>query len=343
MLGFYRIKAVVVILAFIAILPHFSVAQCSFTNLNATYCSNETAFALSAGGATTFVGNGVSGGVFDPAAAGAGSHIIVAHDKASTYGVVTSGTFNRVSPPGTETTLSLGKDTDSGILGVANGFFNFDFFGTTYNQLRIGSDGLIGLGAGVVTDTNNQALPSATVPNNIIAAMWDDMASGPMKYWTTGSAPFRTCIVDFNLLSTGRIYAAIAQVQLFETTNVIEIHTQTALFATNSNFATQGIENSTGSIAYVATGRNNESWDATNDYKAFVPLCYDQKTVTVYAIPNAGLNVAPNLSTTCVGGSVNIIIQGAQAGFLYQLQNNLTSSPLSGFYAGTGGNLSIPT
>src|SRR5262245_34604971 len=100
MLGFYRIKAAVVILAFLATLPHFSVAQCSFTNLNAGYCTNEPAFALSAGGATTFVGNGVTAGVFDPAAAGAGTHIIVAHDKASSYGVVTSGTFNRVTAPG---------------------------------------------------------------------------------------------------------------------------------------------------------------------------------------------------------------------------------------------------
>ena len=343
MLGFYRIKAVVVILALVAILPHFSVAQCSFTNLNTTYCTNEPAFVLSAGSATTFIGNGVSGGVFDPAVAGAGTHIIIAHDQASSYGVVTSGTFNRVSPPGTETTLSLATDTDSGILGVADGFFDFDFFGTTYNQLRIGSNGLIGLGTGAVTDPGNQTLPDGTDPNNIIAAIWDNMTgTGTIKYWTVGSVPNRTFIIDFDLVRSGSLASEIAQVKLFETTNVIEIHTQTASF-TNGNAATQGIENSTGSIAYFVTGRNSEGWNATNDFKSFVPLCYDQKTVTVYAVPSTGLNVAPNLSTTCVGGSVNIIIQGAQAGFLYQLQNNLTASPLSGFYAGTGGNLVIPT
>jgi hypothetical protein len=342
MLGFYKIKAAVVIVAILAILPHFSVAQCSFTNLNAGYCTNEPAFALSAGSATTFVGNGVSAGIFDPSVAGAGTHIIVAHDKATTYGVVTSGTFNRVAAPGSATTLSLAKDTDSGILGVANGFFNFDFFGTTYNQLRIGSNGLIGLGAAAVTEVNNQALPDATLPNNIIAAIWDDMTgTGTISYWTIGSAPFRTFIVDFNLVRTGGLYASIAQVKLFETTNVIEIHTQTALFGTNGNFATQGIENSTGTTAYTIAGRNNESWDATNDFKSFVPLCYDQRTVTVYGVPNTGLTVVPAATTTCAGGTVNITIQAAQVGMLYQLQNDFTATPLSGFYAGTGGNLTI--
>jgi hypothetical protein len=318
----------------------FSLAQCSFTNLNASYCTNDPSFALNAGAATTFVGNGVSGGIFNPAVAGPGSHIITAHDQASSYGVINSGTFNRVAPPGTETTLSLGKDTDSGNIS----FFNFDFFGTTYNQLRIGSNGLIGLGTGAVTNPAIQTLPDGTNPNNIIAAIWDDMTgTGTIKYWTIGSAPNRTFIIDFNLIRTGGLYSAIAQVKLFETTNVIEIHTQTALFATNGNLATQGIENSTGSIGYPVSGRNNVGWDATNDFKSFVPTCYEQKTVTVYAVPNIGLNVVPSATTTCVGGSVNVIIENAQSGFLYQLQNDVTASPLSGFYSGTGGNLTIPS
>src|SRR5688572_15823856 len=163
--GLYKTRFVVLLLAVIAFGSDFSLAQCSFTNLNTTYCADEPAFALSAGSATTFVGNGVSGAIFDPAAAGAGTHIIIAHDKASSYGVLNSGTFDRVAPPGTETTLSLAKDTDSGILGVADGFFDFDFFGATYNQLRIGSNGLIGLGTGAVTAAVNQSLPDGTDPD----------------------------------------------------------------------------------------------------------------------------------------------------------------------------------
>ncbi len=98
-----------------------------------------------------------------------------------------------------------------------------------------------------------------------------------------------------------------------------------------------------GSVAYFVTGRNNEGWNATNDFKSFVPICYEQKIVTVYAVPNIGLNVVPSATTTCSGGSVNVIIQSAQSGFLYQLQNDVTASPLSGFYSGTGGNLTIPS
>ena len=148
-----------------------------------------------------------------------------------------------------------GKDFESGIISTAEGFFNFDYFGTTYNQLRIGSNGLIGLGAGTVTDPNNLDVPNATVPNNIIAAIWDDMTgTGTIKYWTTGTAPSRIFIVDFDLLRTGGNYASIAQVKLYESTNIIEIHTQTALFATNGNFATQGIEDATGNNGYVVSG-----------------------------------------------------------------------------------------
>ena len=148
MLRFYRIQVVLMLLAFLAIKPHFSLAQCTISNLNPSYCSYDGTVVLDGGSATNFIGNGVSAGVFDPAVAGPGTHTIVANDHASSYGVITSGTFNRVAPPGTETTLSLGKDTNSGLIGVPEGFFNFDYFGTTYNQLRIGSNGIIGLGAG---------------------------------------------------------------------------------------------------------------------------------------------------------------------------------------------------
>jgi hypothetical protein len=333
--GFYKTRFVVLLLAIIAFGSDFSFAQCSFTNLNETYCTNDPSFALDAGSATIFAGNGVTGNIFDPAAAGAGTHTIIAHDGASSYGVINSGTFNRVAPPGTETTLSLAKDTDSGNIG----FFNFNFFGTTYNQLRIGSNGLIGLGTGAVTASANQTLPDGTAPDNLIAAIWDDMTgTGTIKYWTVGSAPSRTFIIDFDLVSTIGGYPVIAQVKLFETTNIIEIHTQTAPFATNGDQATQGIENSTGSVSYAVTGRNNVGWDATNDFKSFVPICYDQKTVTVYAVPNIGLNVVPSTTTTCVGGSVNVIIQSAQSGFLYQLQNDLTASrTLTSYYRRTCG------
>ncbi len=344
MLRFYSIKWVIFsALAVFALSPHFSLAQCTITNLNPSYCEDDAPVVLSAGAATNFIGNGVTAGVFDPSVAGPGTHTIYANDQASTYGIVTSGTFNRIAPPGTETTLVLGKDTDSGNLGVAEGFFDFDFFGNTYNQLRIGSNGLIGIGTGAVTDPNNVNIPDPTNPDNIIAAVWDDMTGGTIKYWTIGTAPSRIFIVDFDLLRTTGAYAAIAQVKLYESSNIIEIHTQTALFATNGNFATQGIEDATGATGYPIPGRDNQSWDATNDYKAFVPACLDSKIVTVYGVPNIGLNVAPVATTVCNGTSVNITVENAEAGFLYQLQDDGTSSPLSGFYPGTGANLVIPS
>ncbi|MDH4295193.1 MAG: hypothetical protein OEV74_02850, partial [Cyclobacteriaceae bacterium] len=343
MLRLYRIRWVVLsLLAFMALSTHFSFAQCSITNLDPSYCVNDAPVVLSAGPATNFIGNGVAGGIFDPAVAGPGTHTIYANDNASTYNIVTSGTFNRIAPPGSETTLSLLKDTDSGILGTAQGFFDFDFFGVTYNQLRIGSNGLIGLGTGGVSEPNNLDIPNATDPDNIIAAIWDDMTgTGTIKYWTIGSAPSRIFVIDFDLIRTLGLYPAIAQVQLYESTNIIEIHTQTAQFLTGGNFATQGIENVNGTVGYVIPGRDNESWDATNDFKAFVPACLDTKIVTVYTVPDITLSVTPATTTVC--NSVNITVENAEIGFLYQLQEDGTSNPLSGFYPGTGTDLIIPS
>ena len=65
--------------------------------------------------------------------------------------------------------------------------------------------------------------------------------------------------------------------------------------------------------------------------------------VTVYGTPNLALNVTPASTTVCNNSSVDVTIENAESGFLYQLQDNGTSAPLSGFYAGTGADLVIPS
>ncbi len=265
--------------------------QCTITNLNPTYCAADAAFALTGG--TNYYGEGVSAGNFDPAAAGPGTHqIVTTNGDASNYNIVTSGTFNRIVAAGT--VLPLANDTESGVIPIP---FTFNFFGIDYTSLRIGSNLIVGFDVAPSVATGfNPTLPNAGNPNNFIAAAWDDHgAGGTIQYFVTGMAPFRIFVIDYNAIPRGGGgYTTTSQIQLHETTNVIEIHTTNAEFGTNGNLATQGIENNNGTIAYSTPGRNNTGWDATNDYVGFFPTCLDIRSVTIDPIPttaDAGINI----------------------------------------------------
>jgi len=189
--------------------------------------------------------------------------------------------------------LALANDTQSGLITIP---FTFNFFGTNYTQLNIGSNLLVGFGPSSVADPNNQNLPNAAVPNNLIAAAWDDhQAGGTIQYFTVGTSPYRIFVIDFDAVPRqGGLYTTTSQIQLYESTNVIEIHTTSAAFGIGGNLATQGIENGAGNVAYVPTGRNNTGWNATNDFVSFVPVCLDIQSVTIDDVPttaSAGSNI----------------------------------------------------
>ena len=164
-----------------------------------------------------------------------------------------------------------------------------------------------------------------------------------IKYFTTGVAPYRRFVIDYNAVqydgaSTNTV---TFQIQLHETTNIIEIHSTDVQSEGAATQRTQGIENSGGSAAYFIASRNNTNWTASNDYVSFVPTCLDIETVTVNARPNIALNVSPVSTSVCSGSAVPVTITSAESNVLYQLQNDATSTPLSGFFLGTGANLTI--
>ncbi|MBL7854040.1 MAG: hypothetical protein JNL17_06570, partial [Cyclobacteriaceae bacterium] len=332
-----RLALAVVLLQFSAV--NLVSAQCSFTNLNAQYCVDQPAFTLTGG--TNYYGPGVSGSTFDPAAAGVGTHTLITTDgNAAGYSVNTSGVYAPVA--GSGTALALGDDTE--VTGIPIGF-TFNFFGLNFTQVRVGDNGIIGFSAvQAVTSPTNQTLPDPTNPDNIIAASWDDMipdGSSTIEYFTTGSAPFRKFIVNYtNLKFFSNANRITVQVQLHETTNIIELHS-TSITA-GGDEKTQGIENGNGSIAHFVAGRNFNNFTAANDFVQFRPQCLDIRTVTINPLPNAALAVAPASTSICPSQTVNVTITGDQAGVEYQLQNSIGSIPLSGFFPGDGvGNLVI--
>jgi len=81
--------------------------------------------------------------------------------------------------------------------------FDFDFFGTTYSEFNVSSNGLVTFGART-NAFSNVSIPDAGRPDNYIAPFWDDLiidATGDIMYQTIGTAPNRKLIIQFNNMS----------------------------------------------------------------------------------------------------------------------------------------------
>ncbi len=185
------------------------------------------------------------------------------------YIVDQTGDFNPIDISGTETNVLLEDDEVSAALPIG---FSFDFYGNSYSNFYISSNGFI-----TFNNDNEDGccegefLPTTYSPNNIIAMAWGDLnpeGGGIIRYLTTGTVPNRVLIVEFNGVPQFESENPIVtQVQLYEGTNVIEIHTTTM---PSEDYAyTQGVENSDGTEATTTPGRNSSEWSANNDYVSF--------------------------------------------------------------------------
>ncbi len=74
-----------------------------------------------------------------------------------------------ISTVGVPVTLS-----DDGFEGPVGMGFSFPFYDGAYSDIYINSNGLLSFGASSTSRTN-QDFPSASVPNNLIAMLWDDL------------------------------------------------------------------------------------------------------------------------------------------------------------------------
>lgn len=177
--------------------------------------------------------------------------------------------------------------------------FTFRFYGNTFNAVNISTNGWVGLGTTNSTATGyGVVLPNASAPNNVIHAISSDLtfagASNPaiLLYFEVGTAPNRRFVIDYSNIKffTGAATAKV-QVILYETTNVVEIHTTSCTNTTDPK--AQGIENSTGTVVAVSTGRNNTTtWTGMPNAYRFTP-----DVISFTWSPAGGLN-------TTTGGTV---------------------------------------
>ncbi|MFN5324919.1 MAG: GEVED domain-containing protein, partial [Bacteroidota bacterium] len=200
---------------------------------------------------------------------------------------VPGGTYTGASIAHAPITISgtAGPTGDDVVGGPYSIPFNFTFYGNSYNNIYISTNGFAtfsaGSGAGCCS---GQLLPNPTVPNNVIALAWDDLnnTTNGISYATVGSAPNRVFVIQFNNVPHfgGGGSPVSGQIHLYESSNVIEIHT-TQMTGDGSNH-TQGIENATGTLANAVPGRNALNWSGALDAYRFTP---DPGVTFTYAGP----------------------------------------------------------
>ena len=107
-------------------------------------------------------------------------------DAAGYTGTAIANNLRDIS--GTGTVLSLGDDQVSGAIPIG---FSFTFYGNTYSDAFISSNGFLTFNNGSSTGCcSGASLPTNTNPNNLVAGLWTDLyppSGGTIAYETLGS------------------------------------------------------------------------------------------------------------------------------------------------------------
>lgn len=196
-------------------------------------------------------------------------------------------------------TISLTDDSYSGLINIG---FPFSFYGNTYTQCVVGSNGLITFDLSKANGycawslPTAQSLPTTTGINeakNAAMLCYQDInpgMGGQILYQTLGTAPNRMFVLLYNnipMFSSGECqYMTLI---LYETSNEIEYHIANKSISGsgwNGSRAIQAVENLPGTIATATVGRNNTVWTASNDGRLYKPTASTNTSAyTESAIP----------------------------------------------------------
>lgn len=165
--------------------------------------------------------------------------------------------------------------------------FCFQFYGNTYNQMVIGSNGILTFNtsvAGGYCDWQITApIPSTSSYDNCIMAPYQDIdpsigSTSDVRYQVYGSAPCREFVVSWYNVpmysSSCNSLLATSQIVLHETTNIIDIYIENKPLCSswNSGAGVEGIVAPGNTASVITAGRNYPTqWTATNDGQRFVP------------------------------------------------------------------------
>lgn len=173
--------------------------------------------------------------------------------------VVTPGTYSWVDIAAPANDIGLSGD-DAALYGVPIGF-TFNFYGTAYTSIGVGTNGYMSF-RGSAGSYSNRSLPTTVDGNgsslaDVLAVFWDDLyvQGGTVYAATLGTAPHRRFVltwqnVDFccNAGSGALTFQAILE----EGTNEIVYQYKSMLSIStegNGSSATIGVQNATGTVA----------------------------------------------------------------------------------------------
>ncbi|MBK8600365.1 MAG: T9SS type A sorting domain-containing protein [Flavobacterium sp.] len=210
--------------------------------------------------------------------------------RTTTDYVINSIPFSSIFPfTGGTMITATGDDSWSPIVTLP---FTFNFYGNCYNNLLVGTNGVITFDIGPQVPLGYCNWPfTATIPaagfpiKNAIYGVYQDtnIASPPVvdpqiqnvNYFIldTGvnAAPNRVFVVNFNELPQYACNSSVglqtSQIVLHETTNVIDVYVKSRTSCTtwNSGSGLIGIQNQAGTIAYAPPGRNTGTWNTLNE------------------------------------------------------------------------------
>lgn len=172
---------------------------------------------------------------------------------------------------GTEVILDDDEIFPDNEIGLEIGF-PFCFLNSSVTHFWIGSNGWISFLPNQPTTYLPTSLPNPAAPKSAIFAPWQDWNpevgpqanEGYIFYRREGTAPNRKLIVtwkDCPMYNCNSLLGRF-QIVIHETTNIIDNHIASKPECNwQSNTATQGIQNATGTApVYIAFGRNQNSW-----------------------------------------------------------------------------------
>ena len=218
---------------------------------------------------------------------------------------------------GTPTTIST-DDEWSSLITMP---FNFVYFGLSYNKIIIGDNGVVSFDTNRTSPQTQQAggycdwsftasdqLPNTNMFRNTIFGAYHDLyipAGGQIDYYVSGTAPQRIFVIHWNNIAQYSCNNLITdqRILLYETTNVIDVQItrKDICHGWQNGVAVVGIQDETGTIAYVPPGRNSGTWGVSNEELwRFVP-----DNTVVYPHTVTWYNDATN-ALVGTGDSINI-------------------------------------
>jgi hypothetical protein len=208
---------------------------------------------------------------------------------------------------GTPVTFSSGDDANT--TGIPLGF-SFPFYGTPFSTVNVCSNGWLSF-TSTATAFTNQPLPnsSTSVPENLLAAFWDDLNPGtasPRVYRYSDGTRFIVSYVGVPRLTSGGPYTF--QVILYPSGRIV--YQYLTMQGTRLTEATIGIQN----------GTRTDGLTVVSD-AAYV---HDHLAVEIATVPDY-LTVSPTTGSIPAGGSADLTVAFNTTGLFGGVYNGSVS------------------